>query len=388
MKSGTLLLALWTAGLLCFPAGAASGAGWTIESADSQGLPIKYTSLKTDSQGNVHVAYVIDDQNHYPLRYAFWDHSLKRWFTMTVDQNVGTCSLAIDSKQHPHISYTDFAGGRLRYAFWDGLKWTTQVVPLNSENINYYQGIALTPDDRPGISFYEYRGPKDSDLKIRLRTVMWDGKVWALRTVDSDEGSGKFNAIAADSQGHLHIAYANVSAGTGGMRYAFWDGKTWKTEILEGEKENNGHGVGYSCNIVLDSEANPHLTYMDEVERIVKYAVRKNGSWRIQPIARVRGVGYPDRNSIALDSHGVPYISYFDAGAGSLHLTHPAGDKWVIETVDTDGAGFTPSLQIDGDTIWISYADGGNGLKVARRPLNVAAATGESATAGHSTAKN
>lgn len=376
------------ASFLCPAANAGSSTDWHRESVDAVGAPVKYTSLKIDNLGNVHVAYVIDDQNRYPLRYAFWDHSLKRWFTMTVDGNVGTCSLALDSKQHPHISYTDFAGGRLRYARWDGVKWKTEALPLNSENINYYQAIALTPDDRPNISFYEYQGPKDTDYRIRLRTVLWDGTYWALRTVDSDQGSGKFNAMVADSQGHLHLAYANVSAGTGGMRYAFWDGRSWKYEILEGEKENHGHGVGFSCNIALDKDSIPHLTYMDEVERLVKYAVRRGGQWQIQVIARVLGVAYPDRNSIAVDDHGLPYIGYFDAGRGTLNVVHPEGQKWGIETVDADGSGFTSSMQIGNGVIWISYADGANGgLKVAWREIGGSIAMTGSAVAGSGEAK-
>jgi hypothetical protein len=356
---------------------------WHLDVLEQPGAQVKYTSLKVDNQGNVHVAYMIDDGNRYPLRYALWDHAVKQWFTMTVDLNIGTCSLTLDSKQHPHISYTDFAGGRLRYAHWDGITWKTEVLPINSDNINYYQSIALTADDRPTISFYEYQGPKGTDFRIRLRTVMWNGKFWELRTVDSDEGSGKFNAMMVDRQDRLHLAYANVSAGTGGMRYALWDGKTWNLEILEGERENNGHGVGWSCNIAVDKQGNPHLTYVDETIKLLKYAVRRgDGKWQIYTIDKLGGIGYPDRNSIALDDNGRPYIGYFDAAKGALKLAHSDGQRWIIEMVDTDGAGFTSSMQIEKGSIWISYADVANGgLKVARRQLASATTVGTSAAA-------
>jgi hypothetical protein len=361
---------------------------WQVDTVDMLGGQVKYTSMKIDSLGNVHVAYVVDEQNHYPLKYAFWDHLGKRWATMTVDQNVGTCALTLDSKQRPHISYTDFAGGRLRYAHWDGAKWLTEALRISSENINYYQSIALTPDDSPNISFYEYQGAKDTDFRIRLRAIMWNGKYWEVRTIDSDPGSGKFNAMLPDSKGNLHIAYANVSASTGGMRYARWDGKSWTTEILEGEKENNGHGVGWSCSIALDQEGNPHFTYMDEVEKLVKYAVRKGGRWQIRVIDRVAGVAYPDRNSIAVDSDGRPYMGYYDAGRESLFVAHPEGQKWVVETVAT-GGGFTSSMQIDKGVIWISFADvASGGLKVARRELDTGAAVSAPAVAERGVSKN
>src|SRR5437868_10527518 len=101
---------------------------------------------------------------------------------------------------------------------------------LNAEIVAYDDSIILDSNDHPAISFYEYRGPKDSGLSIRMRTVSWNGTNWEARTIDSDQGSGKFNAMAVDSQGHIHLAYANVTEGS--MRYAYWDGKSWNPEII------------------------------------------------------------------------------------------------------------------------------------------------------------
>jgi hypothetical protein len=359
---------------------------WQVETVDKTGAG-RFSSLKIDDLGDAHIAYVVQDGNQFPLRYAFWDHKLKRWFVMTVTQGAGTCSLALDSKRRPHISFADNgsgSGSKLRYAHWDGTSWKVQAIPLNSDIIAYYNSIALDPNDNPSISFYEYRGQKDSDFKIRLRHVIWNGQYWNVRTVDAEEGSGKFNAMVSDSQGHLHIGYANVSAGTAGMRYAFWDGKSWKLEILEGLAENDGGYVGYSACITVDKDGNPHVTYMSESKRVVKYAVRKDGKWLIDTVDSVIGIGYPDRNSIAVDNDGTPYVGYYDSGRGLLKLAHREGAKWVAEIVDGNGAGFTSSLQIANGNIWISYSDEfGNSLKVARREIGPSIATVTSANLKH-----
>src|SRR6266478_2910373 len=42
---------------------------WQVETVDTSG-PGNFTSLKVDKNGNVHVTYVIDDGNVYPLKYA------------------------------------------------------------------------------------------------------------------------------------------------------------------------------------------------------------------------------------------------------------------------------------------------------------------------------
>jgi len=359
-------------GLMFLLAGSAGAASWQVEVVDGTG-PGKYSSLKIDKDGNAHVAYVIEDRDRYPLKYGFWDHALKRWFIMKVAEGASFCSLALDSKQQPHISYADFgtgSGSKLHYASWSGKTWTQKAIPLNSDVIGYYTSLVLDAQDQPRISFYEYRGPVGTEVRIRLREVMWNGKIWQVRTVDEQEGSGKFNAMAIDMQGHVHLAYANVSATTAGMRYAYWDGTVWKPEIIDGQEQNNGESVGYSANIALDKDGDPHLTYMNESKPIVKYAVRKAGKWQIQVVDRISAAGYPDRNSIALDENGTPYIGYYDAGRGELVVAHREGDKWAAEIVDGNASGFTSSIQIDRENIWVSYADDANGtLKVARREI-------------------
>lgn len=344
---------------------------WEVDLVDGQG-PAKSSSLKVDKRGNIHVAYVVDDGNRFPLKYAFRDRSLGRWFVMKVADGAATCSLVLDRDQHPHISYVDYgtaSGSTLRYVRWDGNAWKKEQIVLNSDTIAYFSSIALDPQGRPAISFYEYRGPRDTEIRIRLRTVALIDGYWQVRTVDSQEGSGKFNCIAADSDSNLHLAYANVSAGTAGMRYAFWDGKGWKLDVVDGAAQNKGDTVGYSACLALDRDGDPHLTYMNMTHPGIKYAARKNGRWQVQTIEALAATGYPDRNSIALDGEDRPYLSYYDAGRGELKVAHRNDGKWSIEIVDSGGAGFNSSLQVEDGVIYISYAAASSGLKVARRPI-------------------
>ena len=369
MVKTVLSAALMIAGL----GGGLRAAGrWTVELVDTSG-PGKYSSMKIDSRGNVHVAYVIDDGNRYPLKYAFWDHQLGRWFIMPVAEGSGPCSLALDSQQRPHIAYNDAgtgSGAKLRHAYWNGKEWVKEAIPLNSDIVSYYDSIVLDSQDRPSISFYEYRGPRDTEFKIRMRVVSWNGKFWEVRTVDPEEGSGKFNSLAVDAKGHLHLAYANVSAVTAGLRYGFWDGQSWKTQVVDGPEKNGGDSVGYSVRLALDRDGNPHIAYMNESTPTLKYAVRKNGTWSIEAVDRLGAVGYPDRDGITLNEQGEPYISYFDAGRGLLKLAHRENHRWMGEVIDGNGAGSNSSVQIGGGSIWISYADGSAGaLKVAHRQL-------------------
>src|SRR5215469_13104542 len=77
---------------------------WEIDLVDQSGIA-KFSSMKIDNLGNVHVAYIVEDA--HILMYAFWDHALKRWFTMRVSQSASFSSLTLDSKGRPHISWAD-----------------------------------------------------------------------------------------------------------------------------------------------------------------------------------------------------------------------------------------------------------------------------------------
>lgn len=357
--------------MLLLAASLAKASLWTYDLVDHSGTA-QFTSLKIDKSGNAHLAYVTEDAND-TLKYAFWDHLAKRWFVMTVAEHASFAAMVLDSKQHPHISFADVGtvpGCRLRYAYWDGAAWKVQAIPLNADTIAYYTSIALDKSDNPTISFYEYDGPRGSSFRVRMRVVSWNGQYWQVRTVDGRNQSGKFNALAIDSENHVHLAYANVNALTAGMRYGYWDGNSWHVEMIEGLEQNTGY-VGYSTNIVVDKDGNPHLTYSNYSNPAVKYAVRKNGVWTTQVIDRITAVGYPDRNSITMDDQGRVYIGYYDAGVGTLKIAHQDGRTWVTEVVDTDGSGFTSSLQIADGVLWISYQDSGDaGIKVARRELS------------------
>jgi hypothetical protein len=319
---------------------------------------------------------------------------------MTVAEGASFPSLVLDSKQHPQISFADsgtIRGCKLRYAHWDGTSWTKEVIPLAADTVAYYTSIVLDAKDNPSVSFYEYDGPRGTDFRVRMRVVAREDGYWQVRTVDGQNQSGKFNSMDIDTQGHIHLAYANVNAGTAGMRYAFWNGQKWTAEEVDGRAQNNGELVGFSAFILLDKKGDPHITYTNYTTPTIKYAVRRNGTWQAEAVDTIAWMGYPDRNSIALDDDGNPYIGYYDAKKGLLKVAHRVAQKWMVNAVDGNGAGFTSSLQIYKGTIWISYADEANGaLKVARRdieqheashPVQKAKSAGEAATAVKDTSK-
>jgi hypothetical protein len=368
--------ALWLLLLAGLASGARSADTWNVEVVEAAGG--YFSSLRIDNKGNAHVAHAHPDTR--ALKYSFWDSALNKWFTTTLDQSNGFCALALDSNQRPHISYLSAGTEKLKYARWDGAEWNKQTIQIRSKRIDFYTSIALDPSDNPTISYYEYQGMGD-DLRLNVRNVAWNGKLWEVRTVDGDRESGKFNSIAVDSAGKPHVAYANVHAGTASLRYSRWNGQSWEPVVLEGP------GIlgyeAFSVSLLLDKHDNPHIAYTEVHTRRAKYATRREGKWEFEVVDQLVNLGYPDRNGITVDEAGRPYVSYYDAGLGQLKLAHKNGAKWITEIVDDNAAGYTSSIRIDRGAIWITYSDEARQLKCARRPL----ASGELARPAPATAE-
>jgi hypothetical protein len=323
----------------------------------------KYSTLKLDSFGNAHVVHF--DPSSGTINYSFWDHSLNKWFSTVLDKGSGFCSLTLDSKQRPHISYPE-GTNRIKYTYWDGSAWQKQVANIHATVINYFTSIGLDAEDKPSISFYEEIGV--GEFRGRLRVVHWNGKYWEVRTADSDLGAGKFNSLAIDSNGNPEIAYGDVEYQNASLRYARWNGHSWDIDILEGAGQPGTNM--WSVSLLLDKNDVPHIAYTDVRKNVIKYATKKGGKWVLTDIASISQVAYPDRNGLAVDDYGRVYISYFDNGTGVLRLTELDGDKRLSEVVDQGFAGLNSSLEIHEGWIWLTYSnEDGSRLKVARRRI-------------------
>jgi hypothetical protein len=308
----------------------------------------RYSSIAIDSNDHPHISY--SDIGNGDLKYTYWNGS--DWNIESVDTagEVGfTTSLALDSNDFPHICYFDYSNIDLKYGYWDGTSWNIESVDTTGD-VGYTNSIVLDNNDFPHISYFDI---SNGDLKY----AHWDGSSWNIEAVDTEGIVGYFNSIALDGSEYPHISYRDQI--NGDLKYAYWDGSSWNIMIVD-----DYGNTGQYNSLVLDNDGNPHISYHEyDLQRSLRYAYWTGSSWSIETVDDLPGMGKLGRyTSIVLESRGYPCISYTDLTNGDLKYACWTGSSWDIESIDTEGTvGYFTSLKLDSNNNpHISYSDFGN----------------------------
>jgi PKD repeat protein len=324
-------------------------AGWVTTTVDTLIYLNVWASLALDSGGFPGIGYY--NVTERDLRYAKWSGTM--WEITTVDSlgSVGgSPSLAFNCSDYPSISYSDGDNKDLKYAWWNGTGWNNRTVDSLGK-VGTRSSLAIGDDDHPHISYYDIT---NRDLKY----AWWNGTAWLNETVDSFGSVGQSNSLAIDLHGNPHIGYSGeLRIGTtlySALKYAWKNGSKWDTQFVSLDPSNAGY-----TSLALDRNDFAHISYYEGGGMKLKYAFWNGTSWKIEVLDYTTGpLGVGGLNSIALDSRDYPHISYFDRKNGTVKYTFWNGTAWTIETLDNATFGPT-SLAIDGyDNPHISYFSG------------------------------
>ncbi len=240
------------------------GSAWDIQIVDSGGDVGENASLELDSAGAPHIAYT--DRTSDTIRYANLVGT--EWQTETVitmpDANTIDLDLALDSANHPHLCFyhddpvNDTA---LRYAYHNGTAWQFETV----DGDVFYNGqecsIALDSQDHPHISY------RDIGLFYAHRITSWQVVV-----VDDDFFAGDSNSLALDHLDRPRIAFTDwdtdLPSDEEQLQYAYL-GSVWQIETVDVAGETSRYE---DESLVLDADDQPHIAYWDLGPDDLKYA--------------------------------------------------------------------------------------------------------------------
>ncbi|MCW4017602.1 MAG: PQQ-binding-like beta-propeller repeat protein [Candidatus Bathyarchaeota archaeon] len=284
------------------------GANWKTQNVIQAGEPI---ALVLDSENRPNVLYKGADGAVYD---ASWAGS--GWSFRTVPEGYGY-SLALDSVGNPHLAYavqllvSDYPSGitdnicMLNYASWNGSNWSVQTVdkPIsNSDKIS----LALDSKDNPHIMYgYDTYYPPSGGFTATVKFVVWTGYSWEFQTGLSD--LDYYGNLVLDSNGYPHfvyrIGYPHESGRNSTLAWASWTGSSWTRKTIV---TNSAFGFSTVTAFALDSNDYPHVEFFNGS---LMYASWTGNQWGIQTVA-------PDRfaysgGPLALDSNGSPSICYW-----------------------------------------------------------------------------
>jgi len=195
---------------------------------------------------------------------------------------------------------------------------------------------------------------------------------WAIQVVDTAGDVGMDSSLALDGAGNPRISYFDFT--NGDLKYAeYLTSPNW-TPSWRIQTVDWAGSVGWNPSLALDSAGNPHISYYDWTNNLLKYAVRTGSTWHSVTVDPAGG----DESSIVLDSAGNPHISYYGMMDGNLKYAAYNGTSWKIETIDRIGNSIRKtSLALDkaGDPRIIYCEDTNNDLKYARGYTGAGAGT-------------
>ena len=273
------------------------------------------------------------------------------WYKDTVDQSDtgdvgGYTSIAVDSKNRPHISYLDFEEKSVKYAMWNGTDWSINTIGYAADPSTTtlasggVSSIALDGDDRPHVCYMQHG--------VGYHYAKWDGTSWDNQIIPLGSLSGFYDcSIAVDkASGVAHVSM--LLLGGYGYYLGYWNSTSESAMVVD--DGGIGSDNGWHNSIALDSSGYPHISYEERGDPShLKYAYWDGSSWNISTVAEMSGIYWEHRlTSIAVDSNDRPHIAYYKDGYKYVNWT---GSSWSIKSVPYQSGYPSLALALDSNDI-------------------------------------
>jgi hypothetical protein len=289
-----------------------------------------------DSQGHIHIIYGANRTIYtHTLVHAYFNGSAWQIVDLPVDGSAP--QLALDAAGHPRILYLSgtSAPWTYRYGQYDGSEWEFEDTGLPWSW--YSSGFALDADGDAHIS-YSVNGT--GCFYATNKSGSWEPTQLA-------PNGGSATAIALDSTGKPHVVL-----GVGGaLVYYNYDGTNWNHETMVDFNDADPRiQANIETVIAMAMDANDRAqiiapVYLTSGNRYVDVSVfvyDDGAGWNGLLVDQKNTGFYP---SIALDTNGVPYITYCGQSESGRAKT-----KWARIAL-SDLTGVWTNVSVSGTTV-------------------------------------
>lgn len=309
---------------------------WRSDIADEATITGEYKgifpAIALDNSGNPHIVHYQAPDGE--LRYTWWDGA--QWTTQVVadglfdsSENPGSMDLAVDDDGNAHIAYVDIVSHTLQYASSSGGSWNSQTIDSASECVS----IEVDDSGNPHVGYCD-------NIDTILKYAFLAGSSWITQTVDPENQTLDPASMTLDSQGQPIFGYLvyNALGPTVELRFASWTGASWDIQVVD---TVTSPGVS-SLDIAIDSNDNPYIYYAPSPD--VKLVRWDGANWTTEYIASIGNL-YQYENPIVLDSLDQPHVLYMNTNGGQY--ARKEDGIWITEPLPVPGGLF--DMAVDGN---------------------------------------
>ena len=305
--------------LSVFSAGIAISQGWDIVVVDSNGMR---PSVGVDSEGIPHIVYFkyrngggIPAHDSTIIMYATWNPASGDYIVEPIVEGAfhPQADLVFDRENHPHfVSHWHAPHGDAFHSMNDGSAWVHDPIPTEGHD-GFSVAIALDESDRPHVSFVDSANERDPNGP-GVEYAHHDGSGWISEPI----GSGRYlthltgTSIALDHEGNPAISYYDSAAS--GLMFGMEEGGIWSIEMIDA----NGD-AGRSSSLQFDSDGSARMSYLvilSETVGVIRLATASAKGWTFRDLDTLysldaRRAGSESLTSLVVASN-FTYVAYSD----------------------------------------------------------------------------
>lgn len=289
-------------------------------------------------------------------------------YLVDTDGDVGQySSIAVDSHNHIHISYSDFTNSVLKYATNSSGNWAVATIDLRYNGMGNgkldYTSIVVDKNNKIHISYH------DANQGSLMYASNTSGS-WETETILDFGGAIGCDAIALDGNNHPYVSFYGIGAYALILDMARNIYGTWQIHSADGYPKSDSKDLG-QYNSIATGNNKINISYYDAANGHLKYVwadINDNtpwisdSGWNISVVDDGAGTANVGQySSIALDANGYVYIAYYDATNGNLKYASNKTGVWSDAIVDSTGdVGKYASIKVRNQKMYISYYDATN----------------------------
>jgi len=294
-------------------------------------------SVAPDTTGNIHLFFLSEPYDG-DLVYAFRQED--QWIKDTLVRSgiVTQCEAVVDKDNILHVAYVEadwnINAFTLKYMFNGGTGWSTPETVTSTEWGITAVSLGVDVDGYLHLGYIHTNNIGSAGPLIYLHN---SSGTWQEEVVSGlyEEYAYSDASMAVDDAGYAHFAFYNMPGGPAYQTNAP-DG-VWSDVISVQDNWSGGQMERMVIDIAVDSEGIPHISYVgsDDGEPLEnhRYATKAGAGWITEHVDS--GDWFSGGHAIAVDSSGNSHMAYYHLKSDELRYAMNATGSWAHEILDT-----------------------------------------------------